>query len=272
MDERRSLPDINRLSVLCATIMLAYALARFVDLPERALSFPIPGLYLEFRLNFQSIVAVLVALLAASGMEWLLHDHPALAGQGWRKSFQHWLLPSLTALVIGAPLGMLASGIEWWIIFAMGGALLLLVFMAEYVVVDAGDIRHPHAAAGLMALSFALFLILTIAIRAAGPRLYLMLPAILPAAGLVSVRTLYLRCGRWMYSWGAGIAILTGNLAIGLHYWRISPIPFGLALLAPTYALTMLAASYEENRSIQSWLVEPVILLVIIWGLAIFLA
>jgi hypothetical protein len=34
----------------------------------------------------------------------------------------------------------------------------------------------------------------------------------------------------------------------------------------------MLAASYEENRSIQSWLVEPVVLLVIIWGLAFFLA
>jgi hypothetical protein len=205
-------------------------------------------------------------------MEWLLHDHPALAGKGWRQSYQHWLLPSLTALVIGAPLATLASGIEWWIIFAMGGALLLLVFLAEYVVVDVADIRHPHAAAGLMALSFALFLILAIAIRAAGLRLYLVLPAIVPAAGLVSIRTLYLRCGRWMFSWGAGIAMLTANLAIGLHYWRIPPIPFGLALLAPAYALTMLAASYEEGRPVQSWLVEPAVLLIVIWGLAAFLA
>jgi hypothetical protein len=272
MEERRILPDVNRLSVLAATILLAYALTRYVDLPARELSLPLPGLFLVFQLNIQVVVSALVALLAASGMEWLLHDHPILAGKGWRQSFQHWLLPSLTALVIGTPLATLANGIEWWIIFMMGGGLLLLVFIAEYVVVDAADIRHPHATAGLVALSFSLFLILAIAIRASGLRLYLVLPALVPAAALVSARTLYLRCGRWMYAWAAGIAILIGNLAAGLHYWRISPIPFGLALLAPAYALTMLAVGYEEGRSVQTWLVEPVILLVVIWSLAVFLA
>jgi hypothetical protein len=271
MEERRYLPDINRLSVLGATILLAYALTRFVDLPERDLSVGLPGLYLVFRIDIQTIVSILVALLAASGMDWLLHDHPALTGKGRGRSFQHWLLPALTALVIGAPLATLATGVEWWIVFMMGGALLLLVFMAEYVVVDSADIRHPHATAGLVALSFSLFLILAIAVRAAGLRLYLVLPALAPAVGLVSVRTLYLRCGRWMYAWGAGIAVLVGNLAAGLHYWRIAPIPFGLMLLAPAYALTMLAAAYEEGRSVQTWLVEPVILLVVIWGLAALL-
>ncbi len=270
VDRKRILPDVDRLSVLWAMILLAYALTRLINFPERVLASQVAGLYLAFPINFQTIVSVLVAILAASGMDWLLQDHPALAGVPRRQVMHHWLLPSLTALVIGVPLGSLATGIEWWIVFAMGGGLLLLVFLAEYVVVDAADLRHPAATAGLTALSFALFLILAIAVREAGLRLYLLLAALVPAAGLVSLRTLYLRCGRWMFTWAAGIAILVGNMAAGLHYWPIGPIAFGLALLAPAYALTMLAAAYEEGRPKRSWLIEPVILMAVLWGLAVF--
>ncbi|HEX9012227.1 MAG TPA: hypothetical protein VF813_01880 [Anaerolineaceae bacterium] len=272
MQERRSIPDVDRLSVLTATILLAYALTRFVNIPERAISIRLPGIFLVFSLNFQTIVAVLVAVLAATGMDWLLHDHPALAGRSRSGMLHHWLLPSLTALVIGLPLSTLAAGVEWWILFGMGGGLLLLVFIAEYVVVDPADILHPHAAAGLTALSFALFLILSVAVREAGLRLYLALPALMFAAGLVSLRTLYLRCGRWMFAWAIGIAGLVGNLASGLHYWRIAPIPFGLVLLGPAYALTMLAASYQRGRPVRGWLIEPAALLIVIWGLAVILA
>jgi hypothetical protein len=269
MDERRYFPDMNRLSVLTATILLAYAIARFVDLPAREITIPLPGLYLIFSLNFQSLVSVLVAALAAAGMEWLIRDHPGLGSQS---TFQHWLLPCLTALVIGFPLNTLSSGPEWWIVFAMGGALLILVYIAEYIVVDAADIRHPHVTAGLTALSFALFLILAIAVRGAGMRLYLALPALVPAIWLLSLRTLYLRLGgRWLFAWSTGIALVIGQLAAGLHYWPIGPIPYGLALLGPAYALTSYAASYEEGRLIPGRLIEPAVMLVAIWSLALLL-
>lgn len=273
MEEHRHFPDVSRLSVLAAMILLAYALTRFVDIPERLLSLRLPGIYLEYQLNFQTLVSALVAGLAAAGMHWLVGDHPEAGSRGWQNTFQHWLLPSLTALVIGVPLSTLANGPEWWIVFGMGGSLLMLVFLAEYIVIDASDIRHPHATAGLTALSFALFLILAVAIRSAGLRLYLALPALAPAIGLVSLRTLYLRLGgRWMFAWSIAIALLTGQIAAGLHYWRIGPVAFGLILLGPAYALTSIAASYEEGKPVQSWLVEPAVMLAVIWVLAALLA
>jgi hypothetical protein len=263
---------MNHLSVLAATILLAYSLARFVDIPEQVLSLRLPGIYLVLRLNFQTVVSILVAALAASGMEWLLHDstHSIATGE---PTYQHWMLPALTALVVGVPLATLANGRDWWVVFTMGGAFLMLVFLAEYIVADPADIRHPHATAVLTALSFALFLILTIAVRAAELRTYLMLPAVVPAVGLVSLRTLYLRSGgRWMLAWGAGIALVIGQLAAGLHYWPIGPLSFGLALLGPAYALTSFAGAYEEGSPVSTWLVEPLGMLALIWGLAALLA
>lgn len=269
MEERRHLPDLNRLSVLAAMILLAYSLARYVDIPERILSLPLPGIFLVLRLNFHTVVAVLVAGLAASGMEWLLRDHPEM---GSRPGYQHWLVPAFTSLVIGAPLATLASGSQWWIVFGMGGALLMLVFLAEYIVVDTADIRHPHAASLLTALSFALFLILAIAVRAGALRLYLALPALVFPALLVSLRTLYLRVGHWLPAWGVGIALVIGQLAAGLHYWPIGPISYGLAILAPAYALTTFAGAHEDGRPNSARLVEPLIMLVLLWGLAALLA
>jgi hypothetical protein len=200
-------------------------------------------------------------------MDWLLGSHPEIHRQA---TYQHWLVPAFTALVIGAPLSRLANGPEWWIVFGMGGALLMLVFLAEYIVADTADIRHPHAASLLTALSFGLFLILAIAVRAGGFRLYLALPTLVPAIALVSLRTLYLRLGaQWKLAWGAVIALLVGQLAAGLHYWTIGPIAYGLALLGPAYALTSFAAAYDQRKPLTTWLVEPLVMLGAIWGLAL---
>jgi hypothetical protein len=246
-----------------------------VDIPTQELSLQIPGLYLFYSVNFRTIVSVLVAALAAAGMNWLLADHPALGErhptqpESLTNNVQHWLLPSLTAWVIGVPLGTLVNASQWWIVFALGGVLLILVFIAEYIVVDAADIRHPPATVGLSALSFALYLMLAIAVRSADLRLYLLLPALIPAAGLVALRTLYLRLGgKWAFAWSLGIAAIIGQLTIGLHYLPLSPIRFGLILLGPLYALTSLAGSLEEGKSMPGLLVEPVLMVAVLWGLA----
>ncbi len=275
MGPHHYLPDKNRLSVIIATILLAYALTRFVDIPTISLSLGVLGVLLSFQLNFHTVVSALVAVMAATGSEWILRDHPGAANspQTWRTMLHHWLLPALTAWVMGVPLNSSAGGLSWWIILGAGGTLLVLVYIAEYNVVDAADVYHPVATLGLTALSFALYLFLAIALWSAGLRLYLLLPALVLAAGLVCLRTLYLRTGgRWLFAWSAGIALVVGQFATGLHYWPISPVRFGLLILGPTYVLTSLAGSVEEGRSTRSMVLEPVVMLTIVWGLGIWLA
>ena len=267
MEEHQNLPDTDRLSVLVATILLAYALLPFLKLPERSVTLHLIGAQFLFRLNFTTLIAILSAGLAASGADWLLRAHPNL---GRQSTLQHWLLPALTAWVIGVPLSTLAVGGAWWAVLGFGGLLLVMVLVAEYIVVDLFDANHAPASVGLTAVSFALFLILTITLAAAGSRLYVLLPALMVALFLVVLRTLYLRLsGRWCVLWAGGIALMVGQMAAGLHYWPISPLRFGLLVLGLAYALTSVAVGLEEKRSWRAMWVEPVVMLIVLWGLAL---
>ncbi|HNT23971.1 MAG TPA: hypothetical protein PKM21_06390 [Anaerolineales bacterium] len=265
----RNLPSADRISVLTAMIMLSYALTRFIELPERQLALQLPGLYLPITLNIETIVAVLVAGLTAAGSDWLLRDHPAMSG---RHSYHHWLLPALTALVIGIPLNQLPAGLGWWLGLAAGSVVLALVLIAEYIAVDAEDLRQPLAAAALTAVSFAVYLVLAVALSASGARLYAVFLAVAAAGWLVSLRTLHLRLhGEWLLYEAAIIALLVSQGASALHYWPLSPVSFGLALLGPTYALTTLIGSLVEERPLRQAIWEPLLAWLVSWVAAAWL-
>lgn len=268
VSQSRYLPDPDRLSVLAATILLAYASTRFVDLPARDVEIQLPGLYLAFEINIRTLTGLIVAGLTATGADWLLRDHPSLRG---RSALQHWLLPALTAWVIGVPLYRLPYGPQWLAGFLIGGALLMLVLVAEYVAVDPKHERHALAAAGLTAVSFALYLILAIALRSAGIRLFLILPALTLSAGLVALRTLHLRLeGTWAFWQAMTLAIIIAQFVAAFYYWPLLPVTFGLVLLGPAYALTSLVGNLTAGEPIRLALVEPALVLLIVWGTAIW--
>ncbi len=262
LDSSSHLPDTNRLSVLAATVLLAYAVTPFIQLPERSFQVQLPGIFLVFSIHFATLTSILAAALAGFGADWLVRSHPHFAGHAGDS--RHWILPALTAWVIGEPLNRLEVGLEWWGLFALGGVMLVTVYVAEYIIIDPTDARYAPAAVALTAVAFALFLILAIAIRAAGPRLYVILPALVVAIFLVALRTLYLRLGgRWPWKWPVVIAMIIGQLVIGLHYWPVSPLQFGLVLLGAAYALTSVAGGLEEGRSGRGLWLEPVVMLAV---------
>ena len=266
--EHSQLPDTDRLSILSAAILLAYALTRFIDFPTQEISYQFPWIFFEVQLNLNTVVAILVAGMTASGTDWLLHQHPRLAHHN---TLEHILLPALTALVIGIPISQLETGLQWWAGLAAGGLLLMLVLVAEYITVDPNDLRQPAAAVGLTAVSFALFLILAIALRVTGFRLFLILPALTIAAFLVSLRALHLRLKRWALFEAAIVGIICGQFAAAIHYLPNSPVSYGLTLLAPTYALTSFIANLAEGETIHKAVVEPGIILIIVLATALWL-
>ena len=266
MNEEQRLPNIDHLSVITAMILLAYALTAFINFPARSLNIQLPGFLLTLRINFITIISVVVAFLAAAGSDWLIAAHPSV---GQARRFHHWLIPAFTALVIGVPLNSLQVSPSWWVVFALGGLLLVGVFIAEYISVDPSDVRFPIARVSLTAMSFALFLVLLIAVRGAGLRLYAVLGAILPATAVVTAKALHLRLGGWSLAWIAGITIVITQLATGLFYLPLRPIQFGLILLGATYGLINLAGSIEEKRARETLWIEPAILMVVFSVLAI---
>lgn len=268
-ERHRYMPDVDRLSILAAIILLAFAVARLINLPGRLLSMQLPGIYLAVEVNLQMLVSVLIAGLTAAGADWLIRDHPKFKKHS---ALQHWLLPALTALVMELPLFQLPFSPMWWVGFAFGGILLILVLVSEYIVVDPQDVRQPLAAAGLTAVSFALFLVLASALRFAVSRLFLALPALTAGAFLVSLRTLNLRLhDRWLLLPAGLTALVVAQIATAFHYWPLSPVSFGLALLGPAYALTTFFGNLAEGMPTRQAFLEPVIVLGLLWSIGIWL-
>jgi hypothetical protein len=270
MTEHRSLPDPTRVSVLTAAVLLAFALTRVLNVPP-LFSMVIPlwnRLKLTLSFNLNTVIVLLAAGVTATGMDWLLRTHPALEKGETR---EHWLLPTLTVLVTGIALYSLPNTPIWWLGFGLAAAIFLVVALAEFVVVDPNDTRYTLATAILTVIAFVIFLILAVALKAVNARLVLVIPALFLTGGLAALRTLHLHLNeRWEYAWAVGIGLVAAQLGAALHYLPLTPVHFGLALLAPLYALTVLAVSLAEGYPFRRAFLEPTAMLIFFWGLAIW--
>jgi len=262
-------PNTGRLSTITAGILFGYALLPILRIPAREVSFPFLGVLIVFRFNFYYIVSIITAIMAATGMDWIMRDHPALIE---RPRFAHLILPALTTAAIGVPLGLLETGNAWWIILALGSGLVVMVMLAEYISLDSQDSRYPLALMVLSGTSYSLMLILSIALRAADVRLYLMLLILTTVFIFFILRILNFRLGgQWHLEWTAVIVLISAQFIIALFYWPLSPVRFGLLLLGIVYALTGVAVSLEQKPDLLQVFLEPLIVMGILWVLAIFL-
>ena len=273
MRVRDSLPEINRLSIVSAAIMLAFALTELISFPAQSFSFTLFGILIEFILDFSTLTTMLTVFLAAAGMQWLLLSHPGWEGHESRwTSFQNWIVPVLTAVVIGVVLNAFSGSPLWWVVFLLGNLLLIAVFVAEYNIIIVEDVRHPLATVGLSALSFALYLLLAIALFSVNLRLYIRLPLLAIGAMVVISRSLYLRFRSWELIWAVVSSLIVSEIAVGLHYLSLTPIQKGMLLAGMAYALTRIVMGIKENRQGTAFWVEPISMFVLfvlvsfIWG------
>ena len=268
IEDHRHLPDSNRLSVLIAAILLAYALGRLIESKGYQIDFNILGVGFTLPLNLNLASTLMASALTAAGMDWLLRGHPHKDAEA---SLQHWILPALTAFILGLPLYILPFGLSWWLTFGAGGILLLLIFLAEYIALDPSDIRYPAASAGLVALSYTLFLVLMITLTYFNVRLFLVGIIVFITSGLVVLRALHLRTGDWEFSWSIGIAIIITQLSAALHYWPVQPIQYSLILIGPLFSLTELAQNQFEKIPLRRAGLEVIAGLIVFWAAAVLI-
>lgn len=263
------LPNVDQISVIAATIILTFAMAGFASFPEQEIRFEILNFYVTFSLSVQFVAMIVASILAASGSDWLIRNHPL-----WNKTntFEHWITPLLTALTLGFIISRFEGGLYGWLSFVLGAALLMGILVAEYITVDPSDRRYPVASTLLLSVSYLLFLIFSILIRMLSFRLLFTIPSVFFSTLLVSLRSIRLRqSGGWSFSEALLISILTTQVAAALYYWPISPLSFGLALFGVAYALFLLVIRLRTNPSVKIGYVEPLLLLVISWILAYWL-
>ncbi len=268
LEDRSHLPSADRIGVLTASVLLTFALTKLIQSPQFTLTVTLPGFYFAYPITLGSIMTIFAAALTTAGMDWLTRENPAL---GKKSNIEHLMLPTLTTFVIGAPLALLTDS-AWWIGFAFGALVLVIVFQAEYITVNPSAPSYGFARAGLTALAYALFLILVTSLRFSGMRMFLLIPIIFIAAALIALRILHLDgTDRWDFPWAIGIGLVCAQIGAGLHYWPLTPTQFGLALTGPLYALTMLSASLTENIPLRRAALGPAVIVGVAWISSIFL-
>jgi len=269
MRSNQYMPDTNRLSVLLSVILLTYACLPYIKIPESSFNLSIFNVYIEYSFNISMLVYFILSIFSAIGTDWLISDHPS---KKRKQMYQHWLLPALTAWVIGFPLSTIQVGLEWWAIFAFGAILLTLVFISEYIAVDFKDQNFNIAAIGLTSVSLAMYLILIISIRNLDPRLYIIFPAITLPLFLISLRTFYLYSrGKTKISWAIAITIIIGQFIAGLHYLPLSARSFGIIAVAPSYALIRISVALENQQKKKLVFIEPIIVMSLLFIVAIII-
>lgn len=248
MNRVQHLPNRDRLSVLVAIILLALALAKFIDIPSQVFTYQIPGLFLRFELSLKTSVTVLVTAMAASGAAWLLSQHPK---RSKNTLLPHLLLPAFTTWVAEVALDRISLSAAWWVAFGISGLMIMLVMMAEYISLDPQDIRSQLVEPGLIALTYALFFVFAVSLKILDLRLYLILPGMILAAGMVSLRILNLHLKMdWPIAFGLVPVVVVAQFATAFHYLPMTPMAFGLILLGLLYAVIIFLSGYHEGQAL----------------------
>lgn len=264
MQNDTPLPNTDRLSIISASIMLAFAFTRLVQFTTETFTLASFGIVMSFQINFGTIITVITAILAVAGMDWLIQSHPHKDQfKSYWSHLRHWIIPVLTALVIGVTLNTFATGPVWWVVFVLGSLLLMAVLVAEYIVIAPDNVWHPLATICLTGLSFALYLLLSFAVFSANLRLFFRLPILGIGALMVISRTLYLRLGSWHLFWSLVISLIVSEIVIGFHYLPLLPVQLSLLLVGATYALSSVVTAIIESRKNWAFWGEPVMMFVL---------
>ena len=268
MPKKNYLPNIDQLSLLSVVILLAYLLLGIIILPSRGDSTQSLWGIFGSSVDPNFLYGLIVAGLTAAGTNWLVRGHPLFRDTF---SIQHWLLPALSSWIIGLILFQQPINTIWWLIISIGVPILILIIIAEFVIVDPEGDYHSIAAISLTAISYALFLTLAIIIKGINFKSTVIIPTMAIASGLTSLRTLHLQWENWYFAYALIIAIIVGELSSPLYFFDFDPVVFGLLLLGFTYAITSLVSGLLRNRPVRQIILEPIIVLLIVWGIAILL-
>lgn len=249
MQSIRHFPDRDRLSVLTAVILLAYALTRLLDLPGQTVDTTFLGSPLGFQINGTLLMMVLVAALISTGADTLFRSHPTLLAAP-RSTISHWILPGATALVLGAALDQVPSGLGWLFGLALAAGALVLVLMAEYTLLDPTDTGQPLAVLGLTSLTYGVALVLFILLHSLSTRAIIASSVGGLVAGLLALRLFLLHQAHPVRAllYAALVGLIVAETVWAINYWRVTS--FGAALLAmlPFYLSSGLAQQHLAQR------------------------
>ena len=262
-DKHISLP-YDRLSIVLAFITLAMGFIYFFPAAGNVPTGNFFGFILNLQFDVYTLLIAFLTLLALAGTIWVLQAYPKTQGekQDFWQLLPQCILPIMSVFVFSFALRGMERNNVWWVVYAMGSVLFGIILAAEFYAQEINTVHHPLTTIGLIGLSHALFLILAVVAKTIPLRIYVIFPLVFLASGFTALRTIYLRLrGGWRLDYALAIALISGQIAIGLHYFFLNPVQYGLLLTGALYALISLACGFIQRLTRSDLILEPALML-----------
>ena len=246
MPETKPSPEPERVSALTALVLLTYGFIRMIVLPSVETEVVLLGLVIKVVFRTQFVMLTLAAALAAAGTDWLVRSHPHRTPGKWR--VENWVVPAFAAIAVGVVVIRLPDGPPFWIGLFLGALLLIAILTAEFIVSYPEDPRYEWVATGILALSFLLLTGTFYSIHALQMRALFGAPLVGGASLIITWRLLRLAfpAGR-VEAWALLSGVLISQIALGLHYWPVSPLQASLLLAIGVYFIYQYFQSHLDH-------------------------
>ncbi len=260
LNERPS-PDRDRLSVFIGVIVLTPVLIRFVAISPRTISLNLLGSPVSFEMTSVWLTATMLPALSCMGANAVIRTHPRMAQPAPPRAFIFWILPGLTGLNAALLLERASTWPLWWAGLLLAGSAVALVAIAEFSTVDPYVLGYARARLILNLVAYALAFASFALIYGSRGRSLLTAPAI-SAVGFVLAFELLNTTEvhmRHALRYGLFTALLLGESAWALNYWRLSTLAGGMVLLLIFYAVVGVIQQFLLNRLTRRTLIEFVV-------------
>jgi hypothetical protein len=261
-------------------VLMGLAAQRFLILPERAITTEVLGSPITLTVTANTILAVLLAGLVATGTEAVVRAHPkgvwtrpvVERGRSGGSSATPVRAVTLSdedraALVVrshwvywGAPIALilvavfllpLAPSTAYWVLALIAAGVTLGVALAGiYYTVDPFQSGYRRARLGMNALTYALALVLFLVVYRTRSRSIVSATEVLLVSSLLAMELLRgsNRPTIMIALYAAITGLVLGQATWALNYWRLDSLTGGLVLLVLFYDVVGLSQHALEGR------------------------
>jgi Protein of unknown function (DUF5656) len=267
-------PITNRLLTLLALLSVAPLLLLLIDLPPRGFQFSLLGAPVFINITADTLLMTLLPVLAVTGADWLLRDHPSVQRGELPFLFPFWVAPGLAALALAIVLSAIESWPVWIVALVIGVIAIAVLLHAEFVTLTPGAPGYAGARLIVTALTYVIGFALFTAIYAQRERtaisaVEMMLVGFVLAMDLLAPQLIGLRTAS-LYA--AIITFILGQATWAMNVWSISEWSAGVLLVAIFYVSIGLVQQHLQGSITRTVLAEygavSVLALVVVAALA----
>jgi hypothetical protein len=216
------------------------------------------GSPVSFEMTGTWLTTVMLLAMTCMGANAVIRAHPRMLQPDPPRAFTFWILPGLAGLNAGILLARAPTWPLWWAGLLLTGSVIALIVLAEFATVDPDVLGYARSRLILNIVAYALAFVSFTLIYGTRWRSFVTAPAV-SAVGFVLAFELLNTTEvpmRRAALYGLLTAILLGECAWALNYWRLASLAGGLIMLLIFYTVVGIAQQILLSRLTQRTLAE----------------